>query len=161
MTVEKPRAGIPPLVLVFTAVILGAIGQVLLKKGMTGLGASGLVALLSALLTPYVFLGLLVYALSTLIWLKVLSTQELSYVYPMIAAGYVIVTILSALLLHERISPMRGLSLAVICLGVAMLAIWGSNRKEAAAPTRPAGISRQGQITSATTPQTGSSELGG
>jgi drug/metabolite transporter (DMT)-like permease len=146
MTIDSNKQKEPlvhPLVLVLIAVSLGAAGQILLKQGMGGveitgpLGRQGRI-LLRAILTPYVFLGITLYAVSTLFWLKVLTTQELSYVYPMIAVSYVMVTILSIIFLQERVNPMRWLALVVICAGVAMLAIWGNNKAksgETKAPT--------------------------
>jgi len=124
-----------PLLLVFIAVALGAVGQICLKQGMGGMRISGplpqkLVGLVSAIFTPYVFCGLFLYAVSTLFWLTVLTTQELSYVYPMIAVGYVVVTVLSLVFLHEQVSPLRWLSLFIICVGVAMLALLGANRSQ-------------------------------
>lgn len=146
-----------PLLLVLIAISIGAIAQILLKKGMTGIILLGPASLIAAVFTPYVFVGLALYAFSTLFWLKVLSTQELSYVYPMIAVSYVIVAVLSAFFLHEKISLMRGLSLAVICAGVAMLATLGAN-KTSKAHSPHSEVASQGQVTSAQNPQTGSSE---
>jgi len=128
-----------PLILVLFAVMLGAVGQILLKQGMGGLDISGaigakLTGILKAMLQPYVLAGLCCYVISTLFWLLVLTTQELSYVYPMIAIGYVLVTILSVIFLREHVPPLRWVSLGVICLGVAMLATLGvkKNNSESA-----------------------------
>ncbi|NIM05743.1 MAG: EamA family transporter [Armatimonadetes bacterium] len=133
---EKKEPLVHPLLLVLIAVTLGAVGQIMLKQGMGGTGVSGSIGqqgriLFRAILTPYVLFGLMLYGISALFWLKVLSTQELSYVYPMIAVSYVIVTVLSIIFLREQISPMRWVALLVICAGVAMLALWGANKAQA------------------------------
>lgn len=156
-TSRKKEPAVPstvhPLVLVLIAVSLGAAGQIFLKQGMREVALTGALGqqarlLFRAILTPNVFFGLVLYAVSTLFWLKVLSTEELSYVYPMIAVSYALVTILSAIFLHERVNPMRWISLLVICLGVAMLAIWGANK-----------VQSQGQAPSVQSPQPGADDL--
>jgi uncharacterized membrane protein len=121
-----------PLLMVLIAISLAAVAQILFKTGMTGAALSGAPGeqtrtILRAVFTPMVFSGLFLYGVSTLLWLKLLSTQELSYIYPMIAVSYVMVTLLSIIFLKEQVPPLRWLALLVICLGVAMLAILGKN----------------------------------
>jgi multidrug transporter EmrE-like cation transporter len=127
---KEPR--VHPLVLVLIAVSLGAIGQILLKQGVGGVSLSGgavdqVRTLFSHLFLPRptAFFGLVFYVISTVFWLKVLTTQELSYVYPMIAVSYAMVTMLAIMFLHEHVPPLRWVALSVICLGVVMLAILG------------------------------------
>lgn len=135
-----------PLLLVLIAISLAAVAQICFKIGMGGAaiaGAPGKQAfiLLRAVFTPFVFVGLTLYVISTVLWLKLLSTQELSYIYPMIALSYVLVTILSIVILKEQVPPLRWLALLVICLGVAMLAILGKN-PQAKVSAAPAAISQ-------------------
>lgn len=158
---KKKEPAVHPLILVLIALTLGAVGQLLLKQGISGINISGtifqqLMTLFRAVFTPFVFFGIMMYAISALFWLKVLSTQELSYVYPMIAVSYVTVTILSIIFLHEHVSPMRWIALFIICLGVAMLAIWGNDQKDTA-KGKPEIVS-EGQVSSAQNPQIGSKE---
>ncbi len=139
-----------PLLLVLIAVALGAVGQIFLKQGMGGMklsgaGAQRVLSLLAAILKPAVFTGLLLYAISTLFWLTVLTTQQLSYVYPMIAVGYVLVTVLSVLFLREQVSALRWLSLLVICAGVAMLAVWGGNHSGSKVQSLESGVQTPAQ----------------
>lgn len=106
------------------AVVLGVTGQILLKQGVSGDGPiSGLnKTIIHTLFKPLVILGFLCYGLSSLFWLVVLSRTELSFAYPMIALGYVIVFFLSWLLFHDKITWMRIAGLALICGGVLMVA---------------------------------------
>ena len=163
-SVSAPKeVRVHPLLLVLIAVSLGAVGQVFLKHGMGGVSISGSIVekairLLHAILTPYVFIGILLYVISTLFWLVVLTTEKLSYVYPMIAVGYVLTTMLSLLFLHERVKPLGWLSLFVICLGVAMLAVLGGDRalsktKNPQIKTEINGPIEKGQESSAKSPQ--------
>ena len=110
--------------LIVSSILLGVVGQLSLKKGVGSIvGAGDPLAFLSgALVSPFIWLGFGAYAISSLIWLVVLSKVDLSYAYPMVALGYVLVVMASAVLLREQVSMARWLSLVVICVGVAMLA---------------------------------------
>ena len=50
--------------------------------------------------TPILWLAIALYGLSTLLWLRFLSLYPVSAIYPMVAIGYVTVTIGGVLLLH-------------------------------------------------------------
>jgi drug/metabolite transporter (DMT)-like permease len=70
---------------------------------------------------PYVLLGYILYGVSSLVWLIVLSRVEVSLAYPMMATSYVLVVILSRFLLAEEVTPLRFAGTLVICLGVYLL----------------------------------------
>lgn len=112
------------LLLIFTSVSLGAFGQVSMKKGMSYLGPISLkfptlfASLAQMLTSPFVLLGLFLYAVSTIFWLEVLSKVDLSYAYPMISIGYALVLILSWIFFNERLSFIRIFGILLICGGV-------------------------------------------
>ncbi len=112
-----------PLLLFFT-VGLNVVGQFLMKRGMTQVGAvtNDLAAMpaffLRAFTTPAVLLGVLAYGLSSIFWLILLSRVDLSYAYPALSLGYVVVVLVSWLFLGEHISLMRWAGVIVICVGV-------------------------------------------
>ncbi|NCO41359.1 MAG: EamA family transporter [Armatimonadetes bacterium] len=125
MPVVKQLLG-NPLCLILAAVSLGAVGQLLLKTGMDAAravaGDSTLDLLRHGFLQPRVLGGFLLYGVSSVLWMLVLSKQQLSFAYPMIAVGYVVVVFLSWLLLKEEVGLLRVSGLALICLGVALVA---------------------------------------
>ncbi|RLE07399.1 hypothetical protein DRZ78_03025 [Candidatus Aerophobetes bacterium] len=116
-----------PELLIFISVGLGVLGQLSMKQGMSkiGLVSFGFPTLLSNLLriitAPFVLLGLFLYAISTIFWLVVLSRVDLSYAYPMISIGYVLILILSWALFNEHISSIRALGVLLICIGVFLI----------------------------------------
>lgn len=112
------------LVLLLVAILLGATGQIALKTGLNLLGEkpSPLVVLRS-ILTPYVFLGFVCYGLSSLLYLIAISRLDLTYAYPMVALSYVIVTFLSWRYLGETVPALRVGGLAIICVGVLVVAL--------------------------------------
>jgi len=101
-------------VIIIIGIIFAAFGQVSWKLGMNQAGqlaALNLATLSTVLLNPYVLLGFVMYALSTIFWLIALSKKELSFVYPFISLTYIIVLVLSSLVLKESMG-------LVNCLGL-------------------------------------------
>ena len=116
------------LVLIMIPTITGVAGQLLLKVGMSQLGALELsIAALPSLImrivmSPYIVVGLAIYFGGVFFWLLALNRADLSYVYPFASLSYVLITIASWLLLHEAVPPMRWIGLVVICVGLALVA---------------------------------------
>ena len=112
---------------IMVSVLAGAVGQILLKKGMASMGPLTLtVSQLGSLLwrigtNPYVIFGLAIYVSGTVFWLVALSRVELSYAYPFASLSYVVMLAASWLLFHENISVMRLLGTLVVGLGVFLI----------------------------------------
>jgi len=111
--------------LLLVAVALGVTGQIFLKQGVSAEGPiNGLSrGLLTTLVRPLVITGFVCYGLSSLFWLVVLSRTELSFAYPMVALGYVLVVFLSWLVFKEGITWTRVGGLALICIGVVIVGL--------------------------------------
>ncbi|MDN5345396.1 MAG: hypothetical protein PWQ18_1510 [Clostridia bacterium] len=114
----------PILLLIFLSVFLGAGAQVLFKVGVLQLGSirfdcPGVIRLA---LNPAILGGLLAFAASFLLWLKVLAQVPLSYAYPMVSLGYVFVFLISWLFLGENLPVLRVLGLALIIGGILLIA---------------------------------------
>jgi uncharacterized membrane protein len=104
--------------LILIAVILGSIGQIFFKAGVKGVKISFNLSIIKIFLTPYVLSGLFCYALSTAVFLKVLSQEKLSYAYPMISLTYPIVLLLSYFIFKESIPVWRWFGILLIMIGV-------------------------------------------
>jgi len=109
---------------ILVSVLAGAIGQVLLKKGMSSMGPltlslSKLFSILWRMATnPYVIVGLFIYVGGTVFWLTALSRVDLSYAYPFASLSYVVMLAASWLLFRENISVVRLLGTLVVGVGV-------------------------------------------
>ncbi|NLK20511.1 MAG: EamA family transporter [Epulopiscium sp.] len=109
---------------ILTSVILGAIGQVILKVGANKLGEFSLSLntlykdLISIIKTPEIVLGVVFFFMSFLLWIKVLTKNELSYSYPMVSLNYIIIMIISFFIFHEEISIKKIIGTILIVLGV-------------------------------------------
>lgn len=114
------------------AITLGAFGQISLKYGMKQFGALGapgssmLVGLARAVITPYVLLGLCLYAVSSAFWLVVLSKWALSYAYPMIATNYLLVVLLSRAFFRENVLPLQWIGIVLMVTGLVLVAGFGA-----------------------------------
>jgi len=113
-----------PLTVLLGAIMLGGAGQICLKFGLGALGAKPplFVVVSSMFRNWFVLGGFVAYGVSSLLYLFVLSRLDLSYAYPMVALNYVFVTILAWLILKEVVPAARIVGLAIICLGVVVLA---------------------------------------
>lgn len=101
------------------SVAFNAIGQILFKGArMAQLDAP----IYELFLRPQIWIGLFFYALSAVSWLWVLSRAQLSYAYPVLALSFPIVVGLSAILFNESISTVNWAGVALIVVGVSLLA---------------------------------------
>jgi len=113
--------------LILCSVLLAVLGQVFLKKGMLQIGEIPLnfgtpFFLLGRVFTNFrLFLGFSLFALSSIVWLVVLSRVELSFAYPMVSIGYVLTVFISWKFLGEGVSSLRWAAVCVICAGVLLL----------------------------------------
>lgn len=115
------------LILLLVTVSLNVLGQLMMKRGMSSVGAiSGDLSIMvqsiaKAFLNPYVVAGVAAYGFSSIFWLVLLSRVDLSYAYPALSLGYVLITLVSAIFLGEQVSALRWAGVFVICVGVIMI----------------------------------------
>ncbi|MGI0014724.1 MAG: 4-amino-4-deoxy-L-arabinose transferase, partial [Nitrososphaera sp.] len=108
-------------------VSLNVAGQFLMKRGMTSVGAiygdllSIIANVVRAFSNSYVLAGVVAYAFSSILWLVLLSRVDLSYAYPALSLGYLLITLVSAIGLGEQVSSLRWAGVFVICSGVIMI----------------------------------------
>lgn len=71
---------------------------------------------------PWAIFGIVLYAISAVFWLIVLSRVPLSVAYPIVAAGYVIVVLYSRFVFNEQVKWIAWVGLVLIVIGVAITA---------------------------------------
>lgn len=127
------------------AILASQAGQVLLKLGaldLPPLEASPLDSLLAQLLRPQTILGLGCYGCGTLFYVVALRRIPMSVAAPCTAISYVSATLFGVLLFHEALSPMKLGGLALVCLGVVLLADFAVRRPELSGPEPAISASR-------------------
>ena len=105
------------IVLLFS-VILNAGGQVFFKLERSSCPDCNLMSILSHLNT---WVGFILYGLSALCWLWVLSRAQLSFAYPLLSLSFPIVVVLSEIFFAEAISPIRWIGVCLIVIGVSFI----------------------------------------
>ena len=115
------------LVLLLFAVGSAAVGQVLLKHGMTAATEraeeSDGSLVIKAVTSPWVLLGLVVFAISAVAWLATLSKLPLSIAYPFNALGYLAILTASTLILHERTNLWTWVGTAFVATGLVIVVL--------------------------------------
>jgi uncharacterized membrane protein len=94
--------------------------------GLGAPGASMVGGLVRAIISPYVLLGLSLYAVSSTFWLVVLSKWALSYAYPMIATNYLLVVLLSRVFFKETVAPFQWVGIVLMVAGLMLVARFGA-----------------------------------
>jgi drug/metabolite transporter (DMT)-like permease len=111
------------LLLAVLCVLLSSAAQLAMKRGMNApAGADVAATYLHALGSPLVWLGLVLYGGSAVLWLWVLSRLDVSLAYPLVSLGFVLTFGLGVWWLGEPFSWQRLAGCALIVLGVAVLA---------------------------------------
>ena len=122
MNTLSPR----PWALLLFCVALSAVAQLLLKYGMSRGSAPALSAdpraILLLLLKPPVLIGLVIYAVSVVLWLLVLSKVDVSQAYPFVGAGFIITMIGGAIFFGESITLARLGGTLLIGVGLVLVA---------------------------------------
>lgn len=116
------------LALVLAAIVLGTLAQLLLKAGTSAVGPfafsleNAVPVGLRLALEPRILAGSGCYAVSLVVWIMALSRTEVSIAYPMVSIGFALNAALAWWLLGEAVTPVRLLGIAVIIVGVYMVA---------------------------------------
>lgn len=113
------------ILLILFSLSLAVGGQFLLKSGMNQVGRIGggdvayyKAMFLKTFMHPYIIIGLMMYVISAVSWLVVLSRVNLSFAYPFAGLSYIVVMFISWRFLHEPVSATRLVGAALIGLGV-------------------------------------------
>lgn len=109
--------------LLLAGICLTVIGELLLKIGMSKVGAFSLTpALLLRTFTQWqVVLGFTFIFGGALFWLGVISRVDFSFAYPLLAFSYVVSLIPARLILRENVTPNRIVGALIIVVGIIVI----------------------------------------
>jgi drug/metabolite transporter (DMT)-like permease len=111
-------------IFVAATILLGVYGQIILKWQTNRAGpfptvtADRISYLRHFLLNPWVISSLCGAVLAAGAWIIALSKLELSRAYPFVSASFVLVLLLSALIFHEHLSPLKIVGAVLIISGL-------------------------------------------
>jgi len=98
-------------------------GQILFRLGVDNRSFGSIPIIINIVLSPVVLAGLVVYGVSTVLWLYILSRMPISHAYPIMALAYPAVMILAKIVFCEDISITRWIGVAIIMFGVVLVAL--------------------------------------
>lgn len=102
-----------------SSVVLGSSAQILLKRGSAAFKTeTGLRRFLSVWMLGWA----ICFLVATGLWMIALKQLDISYAYPLLGLGYVLVVILADRFLHESVTPLRWFAITVISTGAILIA---------------------------------------
>jgi len=115
----------PPLIPFLLAILASGGGNLLLKAGMLKIGGitlskSNLIDELFRVFTnPLIIIGLTGYVIGFVLWLRVLSTTDVSRAYPaLVSSSIILVLIGSTIIFKESFSILKLIGVLVIIFGI-------------------------------------------
>ena len=122
---DSPGLHLKTYMLILFMVLFAPLGNVLLSKGMKGVGSAInwelgdlLHILVSVLSSGYIWMGIACLLAFFVAYMLVLTWADYSYVQPASSFSYAVVAVLSYFLLGEAVPPLRWAGILVICVGV-------------------------------------------
>lgn len=117
-------------VILLLAVLCATGGQLLLKTGMSevgaivGVGIDGILPLMGRVVRTWqVLAGLGMFGLSSMFWLVTLSRVPLSVAYPVVSLSYVLILVFSVVILDERPTSTVWSGAFFIVLGISLIGL--------------------------------------
>jgi multidrug transporter EmrE-like cation transporter len=114
--------------LVMTGVLLNAVAQLALKAsvsdtGIIGLDMQSLMSSAGSLVTNlWLWVGLICYGVSVVVWILALSRVDVSIAYPMLSIGYIVNAVAASHLFNEPLGIGKVVGIGIIIVGVYVLA---------------------------------------
>ena len=113
--------------LILVCVIGIAVGQVLFKfAAIDFMGLNLREMLCRSVFNYYLLSGLIVYALSTVLWVWVLRTTALNHAYPFMALAFVMVPLSGRFFFRETLGAGYVLGMVLVVSG--LLIVWASGK---------------------------------
>jgi len=114
-------------VIILIPILLSAVAQIIMKLGLGGITVKNDLKafFVNSLTSPGVMIGLALYGLGAMLWLIVLSREDVSFAFPLVSLAYVIAIVLSWAILKETITPPRIIGSLIIMVGIVIIAKFG------------------------------------
>jgi uncharacterized membrane protein len=112
------------LILVLFCIFGSAMGQTLMKSGMSQVGevkSMGQLFNLDTLSRIFtnqrIITGVLCYGIALILWLGAMSTLNISFMYPLLSLAYVLTAIFALIYLKESITVLHWIGIVCIVVG--------------------------------------------
>lgn len=115
------------IVIIISSILLSSIAHILLKKGMMThalkeIKNDNILEVAIAVGTnPWVVTGIILHVGALVVWLLALSKVDISFAYPFLALGYVLVSLMAYYYLGEELSITKIIGMLIIIVGIMVL----------------------------------------
>lgn len=108
---------------ILLSVCFSSLSQILLKIGAMRLNITGanLQSLQSLVTNPYVIGGIVMQVVALAIWLYVLRKVQVSYAYPFVAFGFILVLVVGRVTFGDTLDLPRIIGIGLIVVGILCL----------------------------------------
>lgn len=127
---SRPTVSAVSLALLLISVIFAIAGQLTLKAAMEEVGRIGARevsnagdTVMRAVKEPRLWIGLVLFGISALFWLVVLSRVPLSVAYPFVGVSYILIVAFSRFFLHEHVPTLRWIGVLIVAVGIAIVGL--------------------------------------
>lgn len=127
---SRTASSVISLALLVVSVGFAVGGQLTLKSAMDRIGRIGSQEVKAvgdtvqkAISEPRLWVGLVLFGVSALFWLIVLSRVPLSLAYPFVGISYVVVVGVARFVFDEHVSALRWTGVAVVAIGIALIGL--------------------------------------
>lgn len=114
--------------IILLSILMSSTAHIFLKKGimahaLSPIKSDGIISLVWTVGTnPWVMGGMFLHVSALVVWLWALSKVDISFAYPFLALGYVLVSAMAWFWLGETLNPMKILGMIIIIAGILVLA---------------------------------------
>lgn len=115
--------------LVLICVLVGALGQIVWKQGMSSMDKITCVeellkfkTIFNIFTNKYILFGIMLYGSAFVLWLAAMSTLDISFMYPLLSLAYVVTAIFAVAILGEVITISRWAGIALVVIGCILIA---------------------------------------
>jgi multidrug transporter EmrE-like cation transporter len=127
---SRPSGWVISIGLLVVSVTFAIAGQLILKSAMDSVGRIGSrevsnpgATITRAIKEPKLWLGLVLFGVSALFWLVVLSRVPLSVAYPFVGISYVLIVLFARFFLDEHVPLSRWIGVLVVALGIVIVGL--------------------------------------
>lgn len=103
------------IIILTLASLFAAFGQLFFKIGATGKSS------LTGFINGHILAGFILYGAGSALWVYVMSLERLSKVYPFTALTFVLVILMSAFYLKEKLGINTVMGLTLVLIGLALI----------------------------------------
>ncbi len=113
-----------PHLLLVTNIILMTIGQLFFKQAALFVNSNQNLNLITRyLFNPWFYGAVSFFALSTFIWVQILTSMKISVAYPLLSISYILTALGAYYFFGERLNPINIAGIFLIMLGVSLISV--------------------------------------